>query len=277
MSTARGASGGPLGRGLHRATTTIPPAHGYPLTRTRWKRLPDLFCWLVACMMLWAGLPRAQGIRLLPPPGVNPWEALHFPNIEQHTRYEMIQDSVEGPSLRSQSECSASGFVLPLDDLDLTETPRLSWRWRIHEGLQIADEHAKPGDDFAARVYVIFAYDPRRASFLERAARRAARLLYGRDLPGEAINYVWASRAPVGEHWLNPFSNASHMVSLRTHSDSPDATTWHSEVVDLLADRRSMLGEPLPQIEAIAVMTDTDNSCTRASAEFAEFRLLGPP
>jgi hypothetical protein len=101
-------------------------------------------------------------------------------------------------------------------------------------------------------------------------------LLFGRELPGEAINYVWASRAAVGERWRNPFSDATHMVALRTHSDAPDAARWHSEIVDVLADRRAMLGEPLPPVEAIALMTDTDNSCSHASAEFSDFRLLGP-
>jgi hypothetical protein len=222
------------------------------------------------------GSTRAEGMRPLPPPGVEPWEALHFPKIERHTRYEVVQDAARGPSLRSESDCSASGFALALHDVDLEETPRLSWRWRIHQGLQIQNERAKPGDDFAARVYVVFAYDPRRASFLERVLRRAARLLYGRDLPGEAINYVWASRAPAGEQWLNPFSDAARMVALRTHSDAPGAATWRTEAVDLRADRMALLGEPLPRIEGIAVMTDTDNSCARASAEFSDFRLLGP-
>ncbi len=218
---------------------------------------------------------RAQTVRHLPPPGTSPWEALHFPKIERHTEYEVIRRA-EGLSLRSKSACAASGFILSLDEFDLSETPRLSWRWRIHRGLRIEDERTKPGDDFAARVYVIFAHDPRRASFLERAARRVAMLLYGRDLPGEVINYVWASRTPVGEQWLNPFSDAAHMIALRTHSDAPEAKSWHSEEVNLLADRATLLGEPLPSIEAIAVMTDSDNSCTHASAEFADFRLLGP-
>ena len=65
------------------------------------------------------------------------------------------------------------------------------------------------------------------------------------------------------------------MIALRSHSDAPDATAWHTEEVNLLADRSAILGEPLPRIVAIAIMTDTDNSCTYASAEFANFRLLG--
>ncbi len=241
----------------------------------RSKRGFDVPFWFTACMLLAIGVAGAEEVRPLPTPGETPWEILHFPKVDRHTRYEVISDAATGLSLRSESECAASGLVLPLDGIDLTETPRLSWRWRIHQGLKIEDERAKPGDDFAARVYVIFAYDSRRATLMERVARRAVRLLYGRDLPGEAINYVWASRVPVGEHWPNPFSGAAHMVALRTQSDDPSAMAWHTEEVDLLADRKDILGEPLPRIEAIAVMTDTDNSCSRASAEFADFRLLG--
>ena len=254
---------------------TAPPAAMPAPTRIHRQRRSGLLCWLLVCLLLPAGAARSREVRLLPPPGVSPWEALHFPKVERHTRYEVLRGVAEAPTLRSESECSASGFVLALDDIDLAETPRLSWRWRIHQGLQTEDEKVKSGDDFAARVYVIFAYDPRRSSWLERAARRAAKLLFGRELPGEAINYVWASRAAVGEHWPNPFTDAARMVSLRTHSDAPDARSWHTEAVDLRADRLAMLGEPLPPIEAIAVMTDTDNGCTRASAEFADFRLLG--
>jgi hypothetical protein len=256
-------------------TETTPSAPIAASTAPRWKRRSALLWCLLACLLLPAATARAQRVRPIPSPGVPPWEAQLFPKVEQHTRYEIIRAAAGGPSLRSQSDCSASGFVLPLDDVDLTETPRLSWRWRIHQGLQNENEQAKAGDDFAARVYVIFAYDPRRSSWLERAARRVATLLFGRDLPGEAINYVWASHVPVGEHWPNPFTDAARMVSLRTHSFTPDAASWHSETVDLLADRLALLGEPLPRVEAIAVMTDTDNSCSRASAEFADFRLLG--
>jgi hypothetical protein len=167
-------------------------------------------------------------------------------------------------------------MLLSLEDFDLAQTPRLSWRWRIRQGLENDDERAKSGDDFAARVYVLFAYDPGRASFAERIKRAAVRLIYGRELPGAAINYVWASRVPAGEHWPNPFSGDAQMVSLRTHSDRPTAKFWQTEEVDLLADGQQWIGEPLPRIEAIAIMTDTDNRCTRASAEFADFRLLGP-
>jgi len=210
----------------------------------------------------------------MPAPGEPPWDALEFPKIERHTRYTAGRDE-RGPYLRSHSECAASGVVLRLDAVDLDATPRLAWRWRVREPTGIEDERSKAGDDFAARVYVVFAYDPDRVSWLERAARRAAAGLYGRRLPGEAINYVWTSGVPAGERWPNPFSDRAHMVALR-RGPAPDPAAWQSEVVDVRADRAALLGEPLPPVEALALMTDSDNSCSSASADFAGFRWLPP-
>ena len=232
-------------------------------------------CVLVACLALPASLTRAQETRPLPSPGSSPWQPQHFPKVERHTEYEVIQAPPGEASLRSQSDCSASGLVLPLVDVDWSVTPRLSWRWRIHRGLTIDDERSRSGDDFAARVYVLFEYDADRVSFRQRAARMIARLLYGRTLPGAAISYVWASRTPLGERWTSPFSETTHMIALRSHSDAQHGEAWSHEEVDLMADSRALFGDPVPRIAAIALMTDTDNSCSQASAEFSDFR-LGP-
>ena len=236
-----------------------------------------LLCLLVACLALPASATAAQRTRPLPHPGTSPWEPLLFPKIERHTAYQVIQGPLGEPSLRSQSDCAASGLVLSLVDVDSSVTPRLSWRWRIAQGLTIDNERTRSGDDFAARVYVLFEFDPGRASFRQRAERVVARLLYGRDLPGVAINYVWASRTPTGEGWANPFSETTHMIALRSHSDAPPTEIWSHEEVDLLADHRAVFGEPVPRVAAIALMTDTDNSCSQASAEFADFRLHERP
>lgn len=210
----------------------------------------------------------------LPDPGEPAWEPVTFPRIARHTLYTTHEDA-SGPFLRSRSDCAASGRALPVADVDLATTPRLSWRWRVRVPTAIADERGKGGDDFAARVYVLFAYDPERASWLERAARLAARHLYGRELPGEAINYVWTHGTPAGERWTNPFSDRAQMVALR-QGPAADPEAWQTEVVDLRADGRALLGSPLPAITAIALMTDSDNACGRASADFAGFRWLGP-
>ena len=85
----------------NRQAMTMPPAPLPSPTRIRRQRRSGLLCWLLACFVLPATMARSQEIRPLPAPGVPPWEALHFPKVEQHTRYEVLRGVAEAPSLRS--------------------------------------------------------------------------------------------------------------------------------------------------------------------------------
>lgn len=208
----------------------------------------------------------------LPAPGTGAWQPLEFPKIERHTRYTPArEDGV--PVLRAESECSASGLFYPLRGVELAETPRLRWRWRLDEGLAPADERSKAGDDFAARVYVAFAFEPAHATLLERAARRLGVALYGEELPGSSLVYVWASREPVGARWPNPFTASARMIA----AESGPAPGWREAEADLLADYERSFGRPAPAPLFLALMTDSDDRCARARASYAGFRLAPRP
>ena len=217
----------------------------------------------------------AQLIVDLPEPGSQAWRPLVFPRIKAHSVYDVVQ--VGGSqAFRARSECSASAMVLPLEAVALRKTPRLSWRWRVERGLEIEDERTQQGDDFAARVYVMFPFDPARAPIWERMRRALAQRIYGATLPGHTINYVWTSRAPPGSSWTSPYSRYAHLVALRSSASQADVG-WQHESVDLLADYQRLVGEvQLPPV-ALAVMSDSDNSCQSATAFFADFRFSARP
>jgi hypothetical protein len=208
-----------------------------------------------------------------PPPG---WEALTFPRVSRHTRYTVVRDG-PGFVLRAESDASASGLYRALD-LDPRVHRVLSWRWKVEGVLARSDPRRKEGDDYAARVYVAFRYDPAGAGAWERARYGAFRLLYGRYPPGLALNYVWESRLPVGTVLDNAYSARAKVVVVR--SGAALAGTWVSETRDIYADYRRVVGgggEP-PRIEGIALMTDTDDTGERAVAYYDAITLgPGPP
>ncbi len=204
----------------------------------------------------------------LPAPGTKGWEPLTFPKVSKHTRYTPLTVD-ERDAVRAESRCSASALVSPLEALDLEKTPLLRWEWKVEHGLDIDDQRVKAGDDFAARVYVIFEFEPERASRWERLRRRAARAVFGVELPGNALNYVWSSREPANAAWDNPYTGRSKMIS---RGDGPFGA-WRQEEVDVLADYRAYFGEP-PRLQAVALMTDSDDSCQEASAYFANVRFV---
>jgi hypothetical protein len=203
-----------------------------------------------------------------PPPG---WEALTFPRVPRHTRYLVVRD---GPSwvLRAESDAAASGLYRPLD-LDPKVHRVLSWRWKVENVLAKADPRRKDGDDYAARVYVAFRYEPGAATLWERSRYGAYRLLHGRYPPGLVLNYVWESRLPIGTALDNAYTDRAKIIVAR--SGAADVGRWVTERRDLYADYRSIVGGEPPRIAGIALMTDTDDTGERAVAYY-DAVTLGP-
>ena len=226
----------------------------------------------LATLVLAATAGTSIGDVMLPAPGRGEWRPLTFRKVPRATAYEPVTaDGVA--AIRAASDCSASALYLPVEGIvDLADTPRLSWRWRITRGLSMADERVKAGDDFAARVYLMFEFDWDRASLAARLRHGVGERLYGEKIPGGAINYVWTHGEPAGSHWDNPFARESKMLSL---GQGP-LEEWRTEDVDVAADYRRLFGNPPPKLLGLALMTDSDNSCQRAEAYYADFRFHRP-
>jgi hypothetical protein len=202
----------------------------------------------------------------LPAPGSEQWEPLRFDD-RRHTTYTRVRQG-DRTVLRAESECAASGLTLSLADVDLADTPLLRWRWRVDEALDIEDERARGGDDFAARVYVLFPFEPSRATWMQRLRHGLGRTLFGVEPPGSALSFVWASRAEPGSIWVSPYGTETRLVAL-TRSRS---VAWRSEAVDVGHQYRIAFGREAPTPLALGIMTDADDSCQRAVAHYADFR-----
>jgi hypothetical protein len=213
----------------------------------------------------------ADEIRLSTP-GSDDWRPLAFRGIANQTRYTL--ESFEGMEVaKAESNCGASGLVLRLDAIRLDQTPLLSWRWRVDRGLDLTQEQTKAEDDFAARVYIMFELDKSRASTLQRLRHRVAKLIYGEDIPGSALNFVWTSRLLAGTVWDNPFEPSAKMIALAQGAN----TGWRTETVDVAARYRELFHAPIPPLLGLAIMSDSDNSCQSTEAHFADFKFLGLP
>ncbi|MEE9279574.1 MAG: DUF3047 domain-containing protein, partial [Myxococcota bacterium] len=189
-----------------------------------------------------------------------------------HTEYAIVRDG-DLSVVRAVSEAAASGLIYPIE-VDLGEYPILRWSWRVENVLEKGDVTRRAGDDYAARIYVAFKYDPSSLSLGERLTYRAARLLYG-DIPGRALNYIWASRAPRNKFYSNPspFTDFSRLVVCRSGATDPTAT-WFAEERNLFEDYQRAFGSKPPLVVGIGIMTDTDNTGESAVAYYGDITLL---
>ena len=204
------------------------------------------------------------------PPG---WEALSFRKIARQTRYSVVPDG-EGHVLRAESEAAASGLYRPLD-LDPRVYRTIAWRWKVDHVLLRADARRKDGDDYPARVYVAFRYDPDTATAWERLRYGAIKLIYGRYPPRHVINYIWDNRLPIGTSLDNAYTDRAKMIVVQ--SGPARVGQWVAEERDLYADYQRLFGGEPPHIAGIAVMTDTDDTGERAVAHYGSIALRAAP
>lgn len=171
------------------------------------------------------------------------------------TRYEVVSDKGK-LVLHAVSQSANAGLVREVVRATPAEA-QLRWRWKVRASLTSnAHERERAGDDYAARVFVVFetSVNPLRT---------------------RAINYVWAATEKTGAVFASPYTKSVGIVVLR--SGDAEAGLWRDESRDVLADYRAFFGEPPTKISAVAVLVDTDNTQREAEAWFADLILETRP
>jgi len=194
------------------------------------------------------------------------WVALEAANIKLRTRYTLVDDN--GVTvLRADSQSGASGLSRSVR-IDPAEMPWLRWRWKISNIIDQADLRTRQGDDFPARVYVMFDYPLEKLPFLERNKLRLARALFDSNLPAATLCYVWDGKAPAGT--MVPSAYTGRVKVIVVESGAARARQWVDVERNIARDFRAAFGEDAPPVSAIAVATDTDNTGTMATAFFGD-------
>lgn len=197
-----------------------------------------------------ASQPAPAPIRTIVEDFEDSWEDLwQSQNLGRgRTAYDVI-DEGDSRALRAISEDAGSAVVRRLYLDDLTEGT-IEWRWKV-EGSLIGNEREREraGDDYAARVFVVFGS--------------------GGSIQ-DALCYVWASREPIGTVYPSAYVKSVAMIVIQ--SGDARAGEWITERRDVLADYRAFFGEDPEAPTAIALMVDTDDTGTSARAWFDDIR-----
>jgi len=165
---------------------------------------------------------------------------------ERSTEYEVV-DEGGNPVLRGSSRRSASALSRPVASGTRADL-RVSWRWKVAGSLVGNDrERARAGDDYAARVFVVFGPG-------------------GLASAQAALTYVWAATEPVGSRYRSPYVDEVATVVLESGDER--AGRWIREARDVHADYRTAFEEDPGPVSAVALMVDTDDTGRRATAWF---------
>lgn len=197
------------------------------------------------------------------------WKPLTFIKIQKRTMYELVKDG-DVVVVKAVSDASASGLIKAVN-IDPKEYPIVRWRWKVENVLKHNDVTRKDGDDFPARLYITFAYDPDKASFGKKLKFKAGQAIFG-DIPIGALNYIWDTKAPVGVIVENAYTDFAQMVVVE--SGTQKVGLWVSEERNIYEDYKQAFGEEPPLMNAVAIMTDTDNTKERATAYYGDIQFV---
>lgn len=134
---------------------------------------------------------------------------------------------------------------------EIKDFPILRWRWRAQTFPEGTNEREKSGNDNVLAVYVVFG---------------------GWPIPS-SIKYIWSDTLPVGATFDSPHSGKTKIIVVR--SGRSRIGRWVTEERNVLADYRSLFGEEEknPAAKGIALLTDSDNTNTRAVGDYGDITI----
>jgi hypothetical protein len=182
----------------------------------------------------------ANAKTLLDNGNVSAWK---YRSFEGDTSY-----TADNGTLKAVADNSSSGYFY--ENKIQLNGQKLSWRWKVDQFPGAGNEKAKSGDDFAGRVYVL------------------KKGLFGLA-SAKAIVYVWSENQPVGSSWVNPYTDKA--VQVVVSSGSPG--NWKSVQRDVKADFKKYYNLDIDAVDAVALMTDSDNSGGKAITWYDDINL----
>ena len=197
------------------------------------------------------------------PPAADPhdWHDVLLPGKEL-TRY--AWDNKDGrPAIAAVSERSASMWRRRVAR-DPATLGQVSFSWWVQDLVQNASVADAAREDAPARVLFAFQGDVSRLPMRTRAMFDLAEALTGERPPFATLMYVWDATAPVGTVIINPRSDRIRKIVV--DSGPAQLRRWREHKRDLVADYRLAFGEAPGALSAIAVMTDSDNTGSRAQS-----------
>ena len=153
--------------------------------------------------------------------------------------------------LEAHSRNAASLLLHPLR-FDPETYQWLSWSWRLERPVTGEALERKEGSDAAARIYVYFET---------------------KGLPWQkrSIDYVWSNTLAVGTVMESAFSSMSKIIVVE--SGAASLGQWRMAQRNLEEDYERCFGGDPPDVIAIGVMTDTDNTAGEAVAYYDDLRI----
>lgn len=155
-----------------------------------------------------------------------------------------VINAPQGPVVHFRSQKSSFGLERGVD-VDVSQYPYLSWRWKVSQLPRGADFRHATTDDQAAQVLVLF------------ADRRV-------------LSYLWDSSAPKDLIQSASSIPLLHIMGIVCRSGAGEANQWISETRNLSEDFQRAYGRKPAHVKGIRLQINSQHTGGFAESEFGE-------
>ena len=176
--------------------------------------------------------------------------------------------------IKAQANSSASllrrtVFIAPPD------LRGLKFSWKTAHLIEAADMAVREKEDAVVRVILSFNGDRSTFSPKNRMLSELSLALTGEELPYATLMYVWCNKRQVGAVITNP--RTDRIRKLVVESGPTRLGKWLDYERDIRADFIKAFGEEPGALTGIALMTDTDNTQSTATAWYGPVSFTSLP
>lgn len=191
------------------------------------------------------------------------WKHVPLSKLKRDTVYTKVKEDGQ-TVLRASADRSASVYAAFINPPAAVPTS-LSWRWKTKALVPGADNRDKKREDAPLRVLVAFDVPAAEQSQVKRT-----KTLAGQSLPYATLMYIWSEQVPLNT--VIPSAHTGQLKMLVVASGTNGLGSWQSVKRTLADDYRLAFGAEPGRVLGVGVMTDTDNTGTKAVGRYADIR-----
>lgn len=137
-------------------------------------------------------------------------------------------------------------------DIDPSQMPFLTWRWKVTQVPPSGDFRRAGTDDQAAQVLIAFS-DHR------------------------VLSYIWDSNAPKGTMESASWVPLVHVVAVVCESGTAQTNRWLAESRNVAADYERAYGKAVPHVKGVRIQINSQHTATVAESYFGEVAFRSTP
>lgn len=216
-----------------------------------------------------AGSPWAEQSGLHPGQGAEAWAHQSFPGKPASQFHYARLEGRDAIAVQADRSASMLRQVVRIEPQDLG---RVRFSWKVPALIEQADLATREKDDAPVRLILAFEGDRSRFSARDAALSELARALTGEPMPYATLMYVWCNKRAPGTVIRSP--RTDRIRKLVVESGAGHLNRWLDYERDIRADYERVFGEAPGALVGIAIMTDSDNTQSRAQAWYGPVRFV---